>query len=986
MRDGVNPAHSPDFRECKVAIVVSSEVHVSDERPAPAGARYHLLVWLFAGCFFFSGSTGLIYQNVWVRILGLYFGNTATAISAVLTAFMSGLALGSWLVSGRSDRVRNPLLTYAVIEFIIGCYCLLTPRLLSVAHDAYSAQVVANGLGLWPRTLLQFALCLVVLILPTALMGATLPILSAGLQRIMGTVSRTVGNLYAINTFGAVAGTVITAFVLLQYVGAHEAILLAAAINIAIGTVLAVFSVASRTGRMAVRERQAEQRSRAQEAAAEDPSERALRRYILTAFFVAGFCALTCEVIWTRVLCMMIGSSVYSFAVILTAFLLGIALGSYLFALFWGDRKVGIGSFGIVEAAIGLFCIALTVVFSWMPEVFLGLFLGYNKIALPEGLLAAELLIAFAIVAPPTVLMGLAFPLVTKVLTDAGGGLGSSVGRAYASNTAGAILGSCLSTLVLVPLIGMRAVILIAGLLYVATGVAAMLIAAARARSVGWSAVATTVGALAVILAIVLPPWSTSALSFGVFQSNQVGNADVTDLLGDARQNPERLVFYREGPSAVVSVSKWERGGGKKAYAIAVNGKVDASTSPGDMPTQVMTGHLPCLLMDDPKRVVLIGLGSGISAACIARHSSVEDVTCVEIEPNVAVGARGFFGDLNDEILVPGKDPRFHLAVDDGRSFVQRSAEPFDIIISEPSNPWIAGVGNLYTREFYETCRDKLTPEGIMVQWTQLYSLSPTTLRMILNTFSSVFENVSVFHPTTGDVLLVASRSPIILDRDKLQARIDAITNLSHLTTTGGSTPEELTAYFLLSDADLRKLARGAEMNTDNLPLLEFWAPRALYADFGSDNFQSLLAARSDSLPPEEQMVGFALTGTRGAQFHLARGRSYKKHGCGDLALAEFRRSVELDDTSAEAQAALSVALTGDRKPYLGLGHARLAADLDPESAEAFDAYGYAQWQLYDFANAIRNFETALELDPGNEEYQTDLEQCRKAAEEEKDE
>ena len=940
----------------------------------------------FGVCFFISGCTGLIYENVWMRILGLHFGNTALAVSAVLTAFMAGLALGSYLVGGRADRLRRPLVCYAVIELLIGAFCVLTPYLLHVTRLAYYSALASGESSVAGRTMLQFALCLSVLLIPTALMGATLPILSAGLQRVMGTVSRTVGNLYAINTFGAVAGTLLTAFVLMPWLGVTRTIWLAAALNVAIGLSLLLLTV-----------RRAGERKGNADAAGTTSGERglsrcggravewtvpafrgvqpAVRSFLLRAFFVAGFCALACEVVWTRTLCMVIGSSTYAFAVILTAFLLGIALGSLVFARFWGERRVGIESFGLTESLIGLSCIVLTAGFSWLPDAFLRLCLAFGE-GDPTQLLAVQLLAAFILVAPPTLLMGLTFPLVTKVLTDAGGALGSSVGRAYAANTAGAILGSALSSLVLVPLIGLRWTILGAGLLYVLIGAAAFRHAGPEARWAKRYGAAIALAALALVIG--LPPWSHSAFAYGVFQSNIVRSERAVSGLAYAREKPDRLVFYQEGPSAVVSVVSYGDSVDERKFALAVNGKVDASTSEGDMVTQVLTGHLPTFLAGLPRRVVLVGLGSGISAASIARHPSVQSVTCVEIEPNVARGARAFFGHLNDNILDPGRDPRFTLAIDDGRSHIERATEPYDVIVSEPSNPWLAGVGNLYTTEFYEQCKSKLSPGGIIVQWVQLYSLDWDTVRMILATFSGVFPNVTVFNTTTTDLLLVGSPAPIVLDKVELQHRLDALPSREDLAGFGLDTPGGITSCFLLSDADLRRACAGAPRNTDDLPLLEFAAPRSLYRECAADNFRHLLDARSSPLPPDEQLAGFALNDPRTlAQFHHHRARSYIRRRDEEQALREIEAAVALDGRNPWILMEHGYILTRADRPEEGLYVLRRAAMLLPDEPEAHYWLSIALEEVGNGSEAAKELEEALALDPGNSTYAEALRDLR---------
>lgn len=912
--------------------------------------------WAVGFCFFVSGATGLIYQSIWVRLIGLFYGNTTLAVSTVVSAFMGGLALGAWVAGPRADGSRAPIKVYGLLEIGIGIYCAASPWLLSLLRDLYVVTVAPREVPVALLTLTQFALSAVALVMPAALMGATLPILSSGLRRVMASSHETVGTLYAINTFGAVAGAFLAGFVLMPVAGVRLSVGGAAVANVVVGLLAIAYSV-FRGEPAALAEEGLEKEA----AIAPADAARTPVRFLICAFFLTGLSALTLEVAWTRALSMFLGSSVYGFATILTAFLLGLAIGSWLFAKIWGRRAVTLATFGVVAFGIGLSSLALSAVYPYLPYAFLGLYMGFTFMPL-WVLYLLQFSLCAAVTLLPTCLMGMTFPIVAKLCADESGRLGDAVGRSYAANTAGAIIGAACGALITIPALGLQDTIRAACLVYVGVGLAATLLAA-RGVASGPRAMRAAVfaaGMLAVggSLAVGLPPWRKAALVSGVFRRTYLEAEDPSRSIAAIERPEDDVLYYRDGSSCTVSVT-----GSMGNRSLAVNGKADASDLPADMVTQQLSGHLPVLLSSNPAQCLLIGLGSGCSAAAMCAHSDVERVVVAEIEPAVAEGAR-YFGHINRGIL-EGGEPKLEMRFIDGRTALLGHEGAYDVIVSEPSNPWMAGVANLFTVEHYEACRRALTPTGLFCQWVQGYSLDRRTLRMMFATVRQVFPQATVWITTPANYLFIARADGAPVDYGRLVAKFAEGGYLcDDLRPFRHDSPGGILASFLLASEDLGRIAEGGDLNTDELPLLEFWAPRGLYAKHAG-NYEWVSGFRSADLPemvgfsPTEQEMaalmvemgnallakGLAAEGARKAEAALEIGRG---HGAALVLLAECEEAMGRGVRALEAADRAIRVVAGDARPLLvrarvhlregspeeALSAARRAAVLEPGNAE----------------------------------------------------
>ena len=878
---------------------------------------------LLLAIFLLSGSSGLIYQVVWSRSLVLIFGSTTHAISTVLAAFMGGLALGSILVGRRGDRFSNPLKVYAIIEAAIAVLALAVLLVLPALIPIY--RVAWQSAGATPAVLnmLRFLLACLVLLPPTTLMGATLPILSAHLERRgRATGSQAAGSgagaLYAANTVGAVAGAAITGFFLLPALGMFLSAVVAAAANLIAAA--AAWRLATRTAShqaLPASDAATVQPAptgvpRAEAPRVDAPRVDAPRAVLLIVFAISGAGALIFEVVWTRVLSLVLGSSTQAFTIMLTTFLAGLALGSALATRLLPRITNAIQAFVLIELGAGLTAFFGIYLFAELPYAFLKLFgaVGDSHFLFSAG----RFLLAALVMLPPTLCLGAAFPLAARALLKRGEAVSAPVAALYTSNTVGAIIGSTAAGFILIPFIGLQASLLVGCALNVAAG--AVLLAAGRNEKpilrYGLSA-ALIVSLPGLVTG--MPDWNGMVMTAGVYQyaprylSQFHSRREFLDFHAAHAQ-----LYYKDGPTTTVTVEKRpERIDGKVNIVLSVNGKVDASSA-GDMDTQVLLGQLPMLVADHPRTALVIGLGSGVSAGSALTHS-LDKLTIVEIEPAI-LEAEQFFTAVNGRPLA---DPRTTVRVNDARNDLLVSDDTYDVIISEPSNPWITGPSKLFTREFFELARSRLNPGGLLCQWVQLYGLDPDALKTLLRTYAAVFPHRMVFKGSMGDLLILGSSQPLALDVDRMTARMREPRVQHDLARVKISTPVDLLVRFRLADADIDQYVRAGgngtagPLNTDDNALIEFAAARSLYREDYKANDVELAAFGTTVLP---SLVFSDVTGSATSASDLAAGLAARLINAGLIvraqALVDAATAAMTTDGGTKIQRARLLAVGGD--------------------------------------------------------------------------
>ncbi len=867
--------------------------------------------------FTFSGASGLIYEVLWTRRLTHIFGSTTLAVSTVLAAFMGGLAVGSVLLGGWADRNRHRALrAYGLLEVAIGLLGFSIPLLLGAVGFVYLRLAPALESSPMAFFVVQFLLVGLVLVLPCALMGGTLPILARWLVGRESEIGGRVAVLYAANTLGACAGAAAATYVLLPFVGVREGELVAVAMNLAAGAVALLLARGSRPA--------AEPEAAAPAPAAVDPAPIPVsgERALLLAIALSGFAAMVDEVAWARLVGLIFSSSVYAFGLMLLLFLAGIGIGSAIYArLRAGDpaRVLGVALVGNTFAA--LLGIAL------VPQLPFAYMRGFPAVKDSFAFREALQLVATApLLLPMAILFGIAFPAAvaaTARLRD----MGRGVGRVTAWNTLGTVAGAFLGGFVLIPRIGMRASLTLAAASTAVAGVLAL----SRSTAHAWRTRGLVAAGAALVVALLLPAWPRNLLAMGTgFYATMYG--DVQGLRDAERRSD--LLFYKDGIATTLSV---DRQGSVLFYRS--NGKTDASTDPGDMANQLLLGHLPMLLHPNPREVFVIGLGTGVSAAAAARYPA-QSIEIADIE-GAAREATQQFAAQNRNVLA---DPRVRFLVADGRNALLARDKTFDVIISDPSDVWVAGVGSLFTREFYALARQRLKPGGVMVQWFHMHSLPPEQLKLIVATFRSVFPYASLWRPNHGDVILIGSFDPVPWDLARIRRRIESIPGVAEdLRSIGFWHPLSIFAAFVLDGEDLgRMLADVSGLHTDDHPVIEYLSPRAGYVDTTTANDAGVQALQTKRLP--------AIAGYDEARDFDARARYLL--GFGMASIGRYDAAVPLMEESVRGD-------KPDPKFLVGLGNQYRAKGLS--------------------AKAARVYERALSLSAGEAEASLRLAELRRA-------
>jgi len=840
--------------------------------------------------FFVSGALGLIYEVVWLRMLILIFGSTHFAVSTVLTAFMGGLALGAFVLGRKIDTRWDPVTVYGILEIGIGIYALTVPYLFKLLIPLSQVLWTQFSPSFYVFSLLRFLFVGAALLLPCAFMGGTLPVLSRFISRRGDEIGLSVGMLYGVNTFGAVVGAAVTGFALVPGLGVQRTIYLAAALNVILGA--AALSVARR-GASASRPQGSPTSSESR-----TPLPASLK-LILFIFACSGFIAMVYEISWTRVLALVIGSSVYAFTVMLTTFLIGLAVGASLMSRVadrlgakWGEEGIA-----AIMAGTGITAFGTLLLFHRLPYAFS---VAFHRIHGGAGasreqilLFALEFAMAAAVMLPPTILLGGMFPLVVRICGEALPLVGRTVGTAYTANTVGTIFGSALAGFAILPLAGIQGSILLAilaNLLLAAVLLASKQRAMRRQGSRGSIRLVAAGLSLAagVALWLLCPSWNALLMNSGVYQyAADMSASDLTsEGFYDYTQGDFELLFYREGVTAAVMVAGEKH---TKDIWLSVNGKIDASSF-GDLQTQLLSGHLPLLFADRHDDVVVIGYASGITVGAVTQHD-IKSLTAVEIEPAI-LEASEKFKEYNHD---PLSNPRVRVVTGDGRNFLLVTPDRYDVIISEPSNPWMTVASNLFTREFFELGRQRLRPGGVFAQWLQLYGMQPSDLRALARTFASVFPNVLVFNTIPdADIVLLGSEEPLVFETGKLTARMSDLDVALDLGRVRVFSVPDLLTYFIMGTRELREFAGEGDLNTDDNALIEFHAPRSLHFETRQENRGAIQAHAADPLdlyvdrPSAPELIALR---------YQDMAEAYLRRGMNDTAAKSIERALSLHDS-----------------------------------------------------------------------------------------
>jgi spermidine synthase len=893
-------------------------------------------------CFFLSGAGSLVLEVVWMRLLWLVFGTTTLAISTILVAYMSGLGVGGFLGGRLARRVTDGVRAYGWIELAVGLYALSVPALFAV-FPLVGREWLA-GLSFWPAALVRFGLSLAVLIAPTIGMGMTLPFLTRAVVRDTSAAGRGIAILYGVNTLGAVCGVFVSTFALLPWLGVRGSSYFGAALYLGVGALALVLA------------------RRASAAEATEPETASTRSGRLTrwnpaliAYGTVGFTSLVYEVAWTRALSMVVGSSIYAFACMLAAFLLGIAVGSLVARPFADRLRRPLAAYAGGIALLGLLSLLSLSVLPLLPGTFMTLVRRFGES--PLLLLLSQIAMAIAVMFPPAFVLGALFPLLARAQSEVQGAA-PAVGDVYFVNTVGSASGAFMAGFVLLPALGLRGTAALAIATNLAAG-ALVLLWRGHERTPQRVALAAAPALLALAVALHPPALDTRPLARGGYVAARIfdDSPDAALLEGIPR---EEVSYYRDGLSATVSVHHM-----RGQWTLHLNGKADASTG-ADMGTQVLVAQAAMLFGKAPRDVLVIGWASGVTVGSAARHP-LERLDAVELEPAM-LEASHFFEHVNGR---PLDNPRVHVVLDDGRNYVETTRQKYDVIISEPSNPWLTGVANLFTREYFRAARAALTPEGRFIAWFPLYAMDFDALRSILASVRAEFPNVYalVLDRNLPDLMVLATAKPLTPeDLPRWESLPPAVQ--SDLYRIGTHSTADLWSLLRLMPEDVAALVgEGAVENTDDNLFVELRTPWLLYADHfapagegpGAQAWRRIDAVPFSGMP---LLVEPALARPGAPRIgELALSYLNVRHDMAATARAGKLASDSGEVVAARAQLARATGKIDDERYAAEIER---AVALEPRSYDLHMLRAKHRSALGDSQGALADVDAALEIRPGD--------------------
>jgi len=868
---------------------------------------------LLLACFFLSGFAALLYQTAWTRELSFVFGTSELAVAAVLAAYMGGLALGAAAAARFAMRLRRPVLVYGVLELAIAICALLVPLGIRGLNALYvgmlgGADALPEG-GSAALALFQLAGAFAVLLPPTAFMGATLPLLARHAVRRESEIGPRVGGLYAVNTAGAIAGTLCAAFWLMPELGLRRTVWAGAALN------ALVFALAALLARSAPLVAGEPERSAA-------PAATGAAFWILPAVALSGAVSFAYEVLWTRLLGYLLGASVHAFATMLASFLLGIALGSALASRLAATRERAAFGFALSQLGIGLASYAVFALADPLAGLAATLQAGPGAL-LPSAAVAVTALL------PITLCIGATFPFAVRVLTPRADRAAAATARIYAWNTVGAIVGALGAGFVLLPGLGFEGTLSVG--VAINLGLAALAALAATPRRLA-PALAAGAALVALLLVPARAPWEL-----------------LTSTPMRERQTGGEIVFAAVGRTSTVLL--FDQG---TAFRLSSNGLPEAAIDRKGVLPQIKLaqwlGALPALVRPEARDLLMVGLGGGTALELLP--SSLESIDVIEIEPQILEAIRGIGP---QRARNPLTDPRVRVHIGDARGALQLLDRRYDAIVSQPSHPWTAGASHLYTREFFSLVRSRLSPGGVFVQWIGMRFVDEALLLSVLATLADVFPHVELYRPESPGFLFVASEAPI----DGLQGAARALRAApDDFAPLGLHRLEDFAAAWDLDAEGTGDLVGGAPLNTDDHNRLASRAARLGGRSLDGESTRSLLAPHDPLLraPGLDRAVLARVLTARGqreraADLALAAGGADEEVGLGWAELGaerpararrHFARALALAPEDPEALAGLlltrKIAIaSGADDPVVA------AAERDPRMAGVIEGWRLAQ-------------------------------------------
>jgi len=861
-------------------------------------ARAAAPLLLVLSFFFISGACGLVYQVVWTRKLVLLFGTTAFAISTVLSVFFLGLGIGSLWGGRLADRLKQPLLAYAILEIAIGIWAAIFILGIDSGESAIAYVLRVFGTSRVAGILVRAALAMLFILLPVILMGATLPLLSKFLAKSDATRGFRISILYVMNTIGAVTGCLFAGVYGIEMLGYKMTTFVAAAGNIGVG-ILALLAM-----------RWLPPQETASEIQHNSEQLVASRMSLVTVVFaISGFCTLALEVLWTRLLTLVFMGTTYAYTVMLTAILAGIALGSLIAGVLADRTKSPALWFGLVECAAGIACFASLILIAQLPETMAALQHRFSFSF--QGRMIVQFLSAFTVLIFPTILFGMTFPFAVRAATQSHARLGADVGLLYGVNTFGGVVGAIVGGYLLLPVVGahngvlaLGAILLIAGGLLMVRG------------TTSTSARAFAVVGVSLAIAYVVPKLPDDA-------SHALNQKYIS--------KDEQIIAYREGVEGTVVVSEPANNPGTSNRTLWINGVQATQSVQKGVWMNRFQGVLPFVFDRDPRNALLICFGSGITAGTLA--SSNLEVTGVELSHDVLAFANLFETDNWNALA----NPRLKMLVDDGRNFLLTKSGQYDIITFEPMPIAVSGVATFYSREFYELCKSRLAPRGIVVQWMPLHGTDIHVIRTLLRTFHDIFPECSVWF-VNSDLFVVGSSEPLQVSYANAERRMSEPRIAAGLREAGINDVTELLSRHFMTTRGVVAASQDGSVMRDDRPWIEFAVPRILHTNVVGASIEALLphfeplptSGAFDGVPEDTAVhVKAGLEKRYRARLHTFAGIQ-KAYAIGPLGNPEkdFEEALRIDPEDAMARAY-----------FLELAPQRMAIMLRTEEFEEAEAY-----------------------------------------------
>lgn len=770
---------------------------------------------LLLGLFLLSGAVALVYEILWMRLLILVFGSTTFAVSAALTSFMVGLALGAYFLGLLADRVARPLRLYAGLEAGIALSALILPQALHALSLVYPSLYVAAEQSAWLLPLSRLLLSFFILLIPCTLIGGTLPVLVRFVARSPEHFGRDFGWFYGMNTLGAVVGCLAAGFYLLGRLGLSATNLIAVGANLFLAAAFLVIDRRVPATPTPLSEGQGRT----------VPNLTTHEKIIVGIVVLSGLTVLGLEVLWTRALVQALLSTTYSFTAVLAALLLALALGSFISAR-WAVQQGPEFGHRLVERLVVIELLLAAALLAELPLLGDVFYLNgyYVSVAGPQWQVLGKFTTALVVILFPATLAGMLFPMCVQILSHRLEQVGGALGRVYLWNTVAAAGGALLAGFVLIPLLGVRTSYLSLVSVHV---VVAMTLGFSVSRGRGWLAILP-------LVAIATVGAGRALARPELFKDPQVADPNLQmELIARKETADATFAVYRHLPTDF--------------RFLHINGFVAASDQRMSQYMPMMA-HLPLLLHPDPERVLVIAFGTGSTAGAASLHP-IERLDIVDISRTVYELAP-FFARANHEVL---HDERTRAWVEDGRNLVQATQERFDVITSEPMPPKFATMVNFYSREYYQAAHARLTPNGVVCQWVPFHLITLEDTRMVVRTFIEVFPNASLW-VIRGTGLLIGTKTATSLDPATIGERMSRPGVREDIARLGFESSEDLLASFVLDAPALRVFSGNALVVTDNNPYLEFSTDQPLSLSHQpSPVFEELRRLRA---PPPLSLAG----------------------------------------------------------------------------------------------------------------------------------